>query len=68
MSEWQPIETAPQNQEVWTKIDDENGVRNEAKLTRHGTLWFTEPTGGMYVYYAPTHWRISQEPESANNG
>lgn len=43
---------------VDTKIDDENGVKNEAKLKRGGagSLWFT-PDGGMYVYYRPTHWR-----------
>jgi hypothetical protein len=50
--------TAPENEEVWTKIDDERGERNVAKLTRKGNLWFTDPyDGGMYVYYTPTHWR-----------
>lgn len=29
---WQPIETAPENEVVMTKIDDAGGVRNEAKL------------------------------------
>lgn len=48
--------TAPENEEVWTKIFDSHGARNEAKLTRKGNLWFTEPEGGMYVYYTPTHW------------
>jgi len=48
--------TAPENEEIWTKIDDSYGERNIAKLTRKGNLWFTEPQGGMYVYYSPTHW------------
>lgn len=47
---------APEKEEIWTKIDDEHGVRNVQKLTRRGSLFFTEPTGGMYVYYVPTHW------------
>lgn len=64
-NEWQPTIsetstvkrwTAPENEEIWTKIDDANGERNVAKLTRKGNLWFTEPVGGMYVYYTPTHW------------
>lgn len=55
MSTWLPISLAPDNEEVWTKIDDDNGVRNVAKLTRHGNLWFV-PDGRMYVYYTPTHW------------
>lgn len=42
---------------VDTKIDDINGPRNEQKLKRMGNLWFM-PTGGMYVYYTPTHWRF----------
>lgn len=41
---------------VDTKIDDENGSRNEQRLYRVGRLWFTEG-GKMYVYYEPTHWR-----------
>ena len=40
---------------VKTKIDDESGVRNIAKLKRQGNLWFTAD-GKMYVYYTPTHW------------
>ena len=38
---------------VMTKIDDRNGVRNEL-MTLTGSLWFS---GGMYVYYEPTHWK-----------
>jgi hypothetical protein len=48
--------TAPEGKEVWTKIDDKDGERNVAKLTRRGNLWFTDPKYGMYVYYRPTHW------------
>ena len=40
---------------VKTKIDDESGVRNFARLKRQGNLWFTSD-GKMYVYYTPTHW------------
>lgn len=41
---------------VETKISDENGERNHARLKRHRNLWFL-PDGSMYVYYRPTHWR-----------
>lgn len=67
MSEWQPTLldanspaarwAAPENELVWTKIDDAHGERNLAQLTRRGNLWFTDPKDGMYVYYTPTHWR-----------
>ena len=55
MTEWQPIETAPRNVEVLTKIDDHNGERNVQTLTRMGSLWWV-PNGSTYVYYSPTHW------------
>ena len=41
---------------VETKIDDEDGVRNQQTLRRDGRLWWL-PDGAMYVYYEPTHWR-----------
>jgi hypothetical protein len=44
------------NQVVETKIDDDNGCRNEQKLMRQGRLWFLSDES-MYVYYTPTHWR-----------
>lgn len=47
----------PENIVVETKIHDEKGWRNDAKLKRKGNLWFL-PDGSMYVYYTPTHWRI----------
>lgn len=65
MRTWQPTVSAtstvgrwtcPENESLWTKIDDEKGERNVAKLTRRGNLWFTDPKDGMYVYYVPTHW------------
>lgn len=59
MNDWNSIETAPEHVEVWTKIDNEYGERNVAKLTRKGRLWFTHPTDGMYVYYSPTHWKTA---------
>lgn len=46
----------PQNVFVVTKIDDGNGVRNEQKLKFVHNLWWSDD--GMYVYYAPTHWRF----------
>jgi hypothetical protein len=52
---WQPIETAPEQVVVRTKIDDVNGVRNEQDLQRQGNLWWF-PDMSMYVYYRPTHW------------
>lgn len=68
MNEWRPTVsgtstvgrwTAPEGEEVLTKIDDGHGERNVAKLTRYGNLWWTHPdrSKGMYVYYRPTHWR-----------
>ena len=46
----------PEKVIVETKIDDENGCRNEQKLYRYKNRWFLED-GRMYVYYTPTHWR-----------
>lgn len=64
MDTWKPIADAsgylaPDKEEVWTKIDDDHGERNVAKLTRRGNLWFTDTNDGVgvYVYYTPTHWR-----------
>ena len=59
MSDWQPIAAAPEGELVETKIDDQDGIRNQQILTRRGRLWFTCSASGpdMYVYYTPTHWR-----------
>lgn len=53
MKNWQHISSAPDGVEVWTKIHDFRGERNIQKMKRQGNLWFS---GGMYVYYSPTHW------------
>ena len=61
-TEWMPIESAPEGTIVATKIDDENGCRNQQLLRRKGRLWwFTD--GSMYVYYTPTHWRPVQSED-----
>ena len=56
---WHDIRLAPADEEVLTKIDDEHGERMLVRLTRRGSLWYTDPdpSKGMYVYYTPTHWR-----------
>lgn len=41
---------------VNTKIDDENGIRNEQILIYKGGRWWHKDMA-MYVYYTPTHWR-----------
>ena len=57
---WQPIETAPEQTIVWTRIYDERGERNVQKLQRKGSLWFL-PDWSMYVYYTPTQWAVDDE-------
>lgn len=44
------------NEVVNTRIEDENGVRNEQPLKFRDNLWWL-PDGSMYVYYTPTHWQ-----------
>jgi hypothetical protein len=63
MTAWHYIKTAPEGEEVWTKLDDEHGERNMQKLTRHGRLWWIYKNGVrvMYVYYTPTHWSRDNE-------
>lgn len=51
---WKPINTAPSDMLIMTAIIDCNGERNVKKMTKQGNLWFS---GGMYVYYTPTHWK-----------
>ena len=61
MSDWINVSDAlpPRGVVVDTKIDDDCGVRNEQplKLLQTGNLWWLQD-GSMYVYYAPTHWRV----------
>ena len=63
MSEWQPIETAPERVEIMTKIDDHLGERNIQSLVKRSRIsgktppMFWYPDGSMYVYYTPTHWK-----------
>ena len=57
--DWQDSSTfPPEGALLETKIDDANGLRNEAKLIRQGGLFFMEDKS-MYVYYCPTHWRLA---------
>jgi len=65
MSAWETEDTAPQGVVVMTRIDDAEGVRNQQPLRRSGRLWFV-PSGGMYVYYTPTHWRPLNQGEASD--
>lgn len=60
MSYWIRVDEQPPPVDlvVETKIQDQDGCRNEQslKLADNG-LWFV-PSGDMYVYYKPTHWRV----------
>lgn len=47
---------------VETKVEDDNGCRNEQNLKRRGDLWYL-PDDKMYVYYKPTHWRYLSEDQ-----
>ena len=53
---WLDAESAPEGEDVETAIIDDDGARMVQTLTRRGRLWFV-PSGAMYVYYTPTHWR-----------
>jgi hypothetical protein len=57
MGTWKKIteEQPPKGRVLKTKIDDENGTRNEQYLILEGNLWWTTDMK-MYVYYRPTHW------------
>lgn len=63
MSEWMPIDTAPRDVVVDTKIDDASGARNEQPLKCRGRLWWV-PDDSMYVYYVPTHWKPRYEGDT----
>ena len=46
----------PEGKVVMTKIEDIQGCRNEQSLFYDKGLWWV-PSGEMYVYYQPTHWK-----------
>lgn len=50
----------PEHIPVETKIDDENGERNNCVLMHYKNLWIN-PVNAMYVYYTPTHWRLCDD-------
>lgn len=50
---WQPIETAPTDQMVWTKIEEDGKDRMIQEMKLSNNLWWA---GSMYTYYTPTHW------------
>ncbi len=57
-------ELPPMGLVVETKIDDGEGVRNVQTLMRDGGLWWF-PDRSMYVYYRPTHWRLTADTKAA---
>ncbi len=63
MSDWQPIETAPEGVVIQTMVVHRNGPRNVQPLVKRTRepgvtrpMFWTED-GAMYVYYTPTHWQ-----------
>ena len=50
----------PEHIPVETKIDDENGERNNCILMRYKSFWMY-PENMVHVYYAPTHWRLCND-------
>lgn len=60
---WRKVsdELPPSYAEVMTKIDDEDGLRNEKVLMLYQfnpssqAMWFCTD-GSTRVYYTPTHW------------
>lgn len=62
VTEWISVKEKlpPDHIPVETKIDDENGERNNCILMRYKNLWIN-PENLMYVYYAPTHWRLCND-------
>lgn len=61
-TEWISVEEMlpPEHIPVETKIDDENGERNNCILMRYKNFWMF-PENMMYVYYTPTHWRLCND-------
>ena len=55
-SSWQPIETAPENILIDTKVEYEFKVGVNQYLIKINEYWM-EADKITYVYYTPTHWR-----------
>jgi len=51
--DWKPISSVPEGIDVWKKIHEHAGARNQQIMKKSGNLWFA---GSVYVYYQPTHW------------
>lgn len=64
MSEWQPVETAPEGVLVDTVIREGRVDRNHKKLARFGHMWFVDERRSSYEYYRPTHWRPLTEGDA----
>ena len=66
MAGW--IQTAhyrpPQGEEVLTRIVDQHGTRNRARMRLDGAVWVLV-TLGVPVSYEPTHWRRGWEGSAA---
>lgn len=73
MGKWKPIDTAPYDVVIMTKIDDEHGERNVQTLVKRTRepgktvpmFWY--PDGSMYVYYVPTHWKPSPNTDARDS-
>jgi len=55
---WIPVQSRkpPEGVLVWTKLDDDGGIRNVQKLIHEKNAWWFRDRS-MYVYYTPTHWK-----------
>lgn len=62
MNIWTPVllRRPPENILIETKVDDQDGIRNEQDLIFWKNLWWIEDKS-VYVYYCPTHWRLKSE-------
>jgi len=55
--DWNPIESAPDEMLILTKIHDDNGVNNVQIMRKSKRLWFIGDSN-IYCYYTPTHWKL----------
>lgn len=71
MSDWQPIETGPQDG-TWVLTFTPSRVPQQAVMrwmpgaTREQSKWVTEDRGDWYVF-GPTHWRPLPDPPKRIN-